>query len=194
MIFAKWAFPFSKTQSKAFSLIELLLVLFILVFVFAFVSKRFFRKEEKVRTAFDKLARLNRRLVLQSQMNNQTYRWVIDLKSDGPEQYWVEKQQIKSPQATEDEEKPSSGFVVDRRFFPEPEIITPLLDISRVESTLLEEAQTEGQVYIYYYPKGLAQETALHFYRPDNQAVWTLHLNPATKSLELFKGEKNISQ
>ena len=209
----KWKAPthwlFFLKSPKAFSLIEILLVLFILAFVFAFVSQRFSRRDQKINRAFDKLVRLNRRLVTLSKLHNQTYRWVIQLDSEGPEKYWVEKKQegkrgeqspdlLKWPTEAQEKENQSLSqdldFAVDNSFYSEPEIITPFLEITKVESSQWKEDKTEGLVYIYYYPKGLAQEAAIQFFRPDNQGSWTLYLDSVTKNLQIFKKEKSLAK
>ena len=203
----RWLFFFK--SSKAFSLIEILLVLFILAFVFVFVSQRFSRKDQKIKSTFDKLVRLNRRLVTLSKLHNQTYRWVIQLDSEGPEKYWVEKKQegkmddqfldwAKGQTTTQEKEDQSASqeldFAVDDSFYSEPEIITPFLEITKAESSLWEGDRTKGLVYIYYYPKGLAQETTIQFFRPDNQGSWTLYLDPATKNFQVLKKEKSLAK
>ncbi len=179
--------------ASAFSLIEILLILFILAFVFTFVSKSVFRRDQSVKASFEKLARLNRRLATLSKLNNSAYRLAIQISREGPERYWVEKQtKPKSPlpsglPGAPTEEKTKRQFVLDASFYSEPETLMPLLDITRAESPAWEEDKTEGVVYIYYHPKGLAQRADLHILRLDSQARWTLHLDPATKNLHLLK-------
>ena len=184
--------------SKAFSLLELLLVLVIIAFVFTFVSRTVFRKDQRVKSVFEKLVRLNRRLVTASKLHSKTYRLAIESDKEGPEQYWVEKKergQGALPETKEKEKnKGNSGFALDDSFFSRPEVITPLLNITKVESPVWKEDKTEGLVYIYYYPKGLAQELSIQFLRPDNQGRWTLYSDPATKNFHLLKGSKGLAK
>ena len=185
-------------SSKAFSLIEILLVLFILAFVMAFAAQRLYRPQKKVREAFNKMIRLNRRLATLSQLHGQTYRWALQLNKEGPDQYWVEKKQkqAKALKRSGAELEPlktspqSSEFAMDKSFYPEPETLPAFLDMAEWESA--SEAKTEGLAYIYYYPKGLAQETAIHLIRPDNQGRWTLYLDPVSKSIQLIKGRRGL--
>ena len=156
-------------SSKAFSLIEILVVLFIIAFMFAFAAQTFSRKGQKVAHTFDKLIRLNRRMVMLSKFSNNSYRLVIQLNNEGPEQYWVERRQVdqihtdlsdtlgeqnEGQKEEEPEEKLKHDFVLDDSFYSEPEVIPPFLSITKVESSIWEEDRTEGLVYIYYYPKG----------------------------------------
>ena len=190
---------FSTKSSSAFSLIELLLVISIVVFAFGLVSQKLFRKKQKVRGVLNELTRLNRRLVVSSKLHNKTYRLVLFLSPEGPEKYWVEKKisskgglsSSSPPPSTlsSDEGKPPAEFTLDSFFYPKPKIIPSFLEINEVESASWKEAKTEGPVHIYYYPKGLGQETFIRFLRPDNQGRWTLYLDPVTKNLTSFKEE-----
>lgn len=189
--------PNRALKQKAFSLIEILIVLFILAFVFALTARSFIRPERKIKTAFEQMTRLNRRLATLSKLHNQSYRWVIQINSEGAEQYWVEKKQspgldVNSKEDQEEKEEEAPDFIVDNSFYPNPETLNPLLEITKVESSAWDEDKTEGLVYIYYYPKALAQETAIQVFRPDNQARWTLYLNPVEKTLRLIKGQKSL--
>ena len=173
--------------SKAFSLIEILFVLLIIAFIFALASQKLIRKGKKVKTTFDKMIRLNKRLVILSKLHNQTYRWVIKLDPEGKEQYWVEKKQTRKKKGTGGGKNLDSHFFMDKSFYPEPESIPSILNITKVESPFWAKAKTKGLIYIYYYPQGLAQETRFYFTRPDNQAVWTLYLDPASKNIQVLK-------
>ena len=177
-----------KINTSAFSLIEILVVLFILAFLFTFTAQRFTRKDRNIKNAFNKLIRLNSRLVMTSKFHNKEYRLVLQLNKEGPEQYWVEKKQPKAMQENQSDKKPPlSPFFMDEYFYSEPQILPSLLQIAKVESAILKKERTEGLVYIYYYPKGLAQETRLYFVRADNQAEWVLYLDPVAKNFQLLK-------
>ena len=131
---------------------------------------------------------LNKRLVILSKLHNQTYRWVIHLDPEGREQYWVEKKQNQKIDIKAKEEKNlGAHFVLDESFYPKPEPISPILNIKKAESPSWAVAKTEGLVYIYYYPQGLAQETSLQFTRRGNQGAWTLYLDPASKNMRILK-------
>ncbi len=188
-------------SSKAFSLIEVLIVLFIIAFLFGLAAQKFSRRDQKINNTFDRIIRLNRRLVMLSKFYNETYRLVIQLDADGPEKYWVEKKQAKKDkddasstiERQDDTGKEEiSGFIIDSSFYDEPQVILPFLSITKVESSPWKEDKTEGLAYIYYYPKGLAQETALQFLRPDNQGRWTLYLDPVTKSIQVLKKTRGL--
>ena len=174
---------------QAFSLVEILVVLFILVFLVTFSSQKLFKKGQKVKAVFEQLARLNNRLVTVSTLHNKTYRLVIQLDAEKRDEYWVEKKQTANRSEEEEEEdKKDNEFQIDHSFYSEPQSIPSLLDITKIETR--GSAKEEGKVYIYYYPSALAQKAEIHFLRLDNKGVWTLYLDPVTKKLRVLKREK----
>ena len=186
-----------KNSEKAFSLLEFLVVLFIIAFVFTSISRRVIRLEPRVRATFEKLIRLNRRLVIASKLHSKTYRLAIQLDKEGPEQYWVEKRE-KEPSSSEESDKKEkdqkTDFILDDSFYSRPEVIPSFLSIVEMESPVWKENKTEGVVYIYYYPKGLIQYVSIRFLRPDNQGRWTLSLDPVTKNFNLVTSSKDIAE
>ena len=184
-----------KLSEKAFSLIEILLVTFIIGFFFTISSQKLFSKKQKVRNVFNKFIRLNNRLVSISTLHSKTYRLVIHLDTEKKDQYWVEKKQAFNTSEESDEEEvdseekePASAFQIDDSFYSEPQEVPTLLDITKIETG--GSVTEQGKVYIYYYPSALAQSAKIYFLRPDNQGAWTLYLDPVTKKLQAFKGGK----
>ena len=178
---------FGQKAERAFSLIELLLVIFIIAFLFSFVSQKFYNRGHKVKNVFEKMIRLNNRLVTKSTLHNKTYRLVFQLDVEKTDQYWVEKKQIGLKKETEEEES-ASAFQIDESFYPEPQNIASLLDITKIETK--NSSKETGKVYIYYYPSALAQSAKIYFLRPDNQGRWILYLDPVTKKLQTLKAQK----
>ena len=178
-------------NSKAFSLVEMLVVISIFAFVFLFTAKNFSSRKNKINTNFNKLIYLNRSLTIKSKLHNSIYRLVISLSPEGPEEYWVEKKQ-KNPENTKSpsnnaENSDDYVFFLDDSFYSDPQTLSPFLNISQITSPTWEKKKTEGLVYIYYYPKGLAQETSIEFSRTDREGNWTLRLDPVTKNLKIIK-------
>ena len=168
-------------SKKAFSLIEMLLALFILGFLFTVVSQKMFNRGQKVRTVFNDFIRLNNRLVSVSTLHSKTYRLVFQLDTEKTDQYWVEKKQTDFST----EEKADSLFQIDDSFYSEPQNLPPILDITKLETKGF--TQEQGKVYIYYYPSALAQSAKIYFLRPGNQGKWILHLDPVTKKLQVWE-------
>lgn len=173
----------------------MLIVISLIAVIFVFAIRKFPHKGHKIRYTFDKFVRLNRRLVSMSTFHNQTYRLVIQINKEGPEKYWVEVKNEKNPPLDEEEdfetdpEKEEPDFILDNSFYSQPEMLLPLLSITEVEDLVKEGTQNENMAYIYYYPRGLAQETAIHISRLDRPGSWTLYLDPVTKHLRVLKGQ-----
>ena len=157
------------------------------------MTQKIYRPEKKIRATFEKLTRLNRRLSTVSQLKGQSYRWVFKLSQQEKDLYWVEKKYKSQPK--EPQEGPDFEYFLDNSFYPEPQTLPSFLNIKSLQSHLGDlKAQTEGLAYIYYYPKGPAQEVAIHLNRPQQtDKAWTLYLNPASKNLELIKGLKDLN-
>ena len=163
---------------RAFTLIEILVVLILVVFIMSWSARRMFFQKSKIRTSFQALTRLNRSLDPRARLHGKTYRLVLKLNPNKPEEFWVER-------------KVEEEFVRDDMVLKAPGTLHSLLSVLSVESEEWPEAKTEGLVHIYYHPRGLGQETALHLERQDTKARWTIYFDPVTRELSVLK--KHIS-
>ena len=166
------------TVQKAFTLMEVLIVLILVVFIMSWSARKMFSQKNKIRTSLQVLNRLNRSLDVRARLHGKTYRLVLQLNPNKPEKFWVEK-------------KVEGGFVPDEMILKAPGILHPLLSVMSVESEGWPEAKTEGLAYIYYHPRGLGQETALHLERQDTKARWTIYFDPITRELNVM--DKHVS-
>ena len=170
-------------KQRAFTLIEMLIVLLLLVFILFWSARKMFSHKSKVGTSLQVLNRLNRSLAVRSRLHGKTYRLVLKLNPNQPEEFWVEKQT---------EEK--GQFVPDNMVLKSPGTLHPVLSIASAESEGWKEAQTEGLIYIYYYPRGLGQETALHLERQDTRARWTIYFDPVKKELSVIEDHISLKE
>lgn len=167
-------------SKKAFTLIEVLVVLFILVFLFSLSINQLFSSGQKINKTFERLVLLNRRIYTSSRIHRNVYRLVFKLNAQQEDEYWVEKQE-------------GETFDVDSHFYDEPQRIPYPLSLELVERSQPEEQQEDSSLFfIYYYPRGLSEAVALQFLRKDNQGRWTLYLDPVTKELNLLTEEKSL--
>lgn len=166
------------TNQRAFTLIEVLIVLILVVFIMSWSARKMFSQKNRIRTSLQVLNRLNRSLDVRARLHGKTYRLVLQLNPTKPEEFWVEK-------------KMEEEFVPDEMILKSPGTLHPLLSILSVESEEWSEAKTEGLAYIYYHPRGLGQETALHLERQDTKARWTIYFDPITRELNVM--EKHVS-
>lgn len=190
---------------KAFTLIEVLVVLLIMATLFTMAATRLYSKNRKIKTSFIDLVQLNRRLQTLSEVHRQNYRLVFKVYKDSPNEYWVEKKQEldeKEQGTTKDFVNNKEIFVQDNTFFKKPKKIHPLLYIKEFEDNSLQkdfarEENIENQnptYYIYYHPASLSQEIAIQVVRRDNQAQWTLYRDPVTKELKILEDEKSLKE
>ena len=171
-----------KFLKAGFTLIEILVVLFIVVFVFIVTSNTLFSNKNKLRSSFELLTRLNRKLHSSAKVHGKTYRLVLKLNDRKPEELWVEKQEKKE-------------FVLDEKFFKTPKTLHPLLSIKKAESSYWPESQETGLIHIYYYPKGLGQEVALHISRTDDfKKKWTLYFHPIEKEINVINAHSPLEE
>lgn len=155
---------------------EMLIVLILLVFILSWSVQKLFSHKSKVGTSLQVLDRLNRSLAARSRLHGKTYRLVLKLSPNQPEEFWVEKQT---------EEK--GQFIPDNMVLKSPGTLHPLVSVVSAESEGWQEAKTEGLVYIHYYPRGLGQEAALHLERGDTRARWTVYFDPVAKELSVIE-------
>jgi len=184
-----------KNNQKAFSLIEMLLTFLIVAFLIGFSTKAFRKKERTVKKTFEELSRLNQRLISLSHLRSYHYRLVFDLGLKQPDQYWVEKKkknldksldQFSSEPENTNEKKPLKElFRRDESFYSEPATLPRFLNIIEVETQ--NKSQQEGRVFIDYTDSVLAQEMKIKIMRLDNQARWTLFLDPVSKQLKIIE-------
>ncbi len=211
----------SRRLDRGFTLLEILAVLLIISFVFAMFGRKLFSRERKIQAAFQSFIVLSRRLSTAAAASQSIHRLALRINPDGPESYWVEKQPaggggfefdrrfFPSPQKfhplleiTSVEFAPgpygrrqggaAEPLGAGGGFAGEIDEAEP-----RDESGALDswgEAITQGPAYIYYSPKGLARETAIQVFRPDNQGRWTLYLHPVQKEMLLLKSEKSLRE
>ena len=137
-----------------------------------------FSQKNKIRTSLQVLNRLNRSLDTRARLHGKTYRLVLNIHSDKPEEFWVEK-------------KVEETYVPDQMVLKTPGTLHSLLSIVSAESEGWEGAKTEGLVHIHYHPQGLGQETALHLERRDTKARWTIYFDPITRELSVI--DKHVS-
>lgn len=178
-----------KSSSKAFSLIELIVVLFIISFVFGIVAQKIWKKPPKIKTLLNQIIRLNNRLVMVSKFRNKIYRLAIQINTKDPDMYWVERKNTVNPKVTTSSQKnyKKTDFVIDPRFYSKPQAIPDTIDILRIRNFSLKKDITQGLFYIYYHPKALAQETRIYLTQKHNHITWSLYLSPIEKTFQIIK-------
>ena len=170
------------------SLIEMLLSLLIVAFLVSFSTQYFRKKERQVKITLEELTQLNQRLMSLAHLRSIKYRLVFELHSTEPDKYWVEKKKpnsLKKESTEQDTSFLKEEFEIDTSFYSVVQSLPSLLNIVEIETQ--QQTKQEGEVFIDYSNSFLAQEVKIHIIREDNQARWTLYLDPVTKQLKVLK-------
>ena len=187
-------FYFIKSQ-KAFTLIEILVVLLIIVSIFAITSRSLYSKEKKIKTELNELVRLNRRIQNSSNIHFKNYRLVLRLNEDFPDEYWVEKQSPPDDDKKDADQNNQEGFIIDENFYTKAQEIYSLLDILAVEYDGKADTSSDGSLfYVYYRPNSLLKQMAIQIARVNHSGRWTLYLNPVTRELQVLEREKTLEE
>ena len=173
-----FAFPLSK---RAFTLIETLIVLSLIALLFSYAATKIFSTKAKINDTFRTFTTLNRRLYTSARMHKKIYRLSFQLEGRKTT-FWVEK------------ENDQKEFELASVFLKKPKKLHPLLSLKFIESTYWDSEKATGLAFIYYHPKGVGQETALHFERQGRKGQWTLYFPPIKRELELIKKDIALSE
>lgn len=166
---------------RAFTLIEILVVLFIIGFFFSYAATKVFRKDAKIKDTFSEISSLNRRLYTASRMHKKNYRMVFKLSRRNTT-FWAEK------------ENPKNEYEIADSILKKNKKIHRLLSIESMEASYWDEEKTRGLAFIYYYPKGVGQETAVHFRRTDRNGNWTLYFPPLKREVEVINKDISLNE
>ncbi len=195
-------FSHLRKDEKGLTLIEIMVVLFIIAAFFAIALPSLNDPGREIRSEIRKLKVLTRTLRSRARISNQTLRLVLEFPNEDAEdpqyRFWVEatteRVTLLSDDQKEDIERELKddqdvdnlfGFSLDERFFKEPKVLPMNLQFDRIEYTKLEEPIVEGKAFIHFFPSGLVEESAIHIKSPDDQFKFTLAVHPLTGEAEI---------
>lgn len=199
---------------------ELMIVLVIIGIAVTFGARKLVNKSSEMKSAVRRFSVMTRKLRNRARLDNKTYRLVFDLPIDKDKQqsYWVEGTGKQALLLSEDQKEELDETVEEQqdkegnKFTPDPQGFTmdtsvvkkapaTLADGLFFESIELDgdpiEKVTEGRVFIYFFPQGYVQSSAIHL-TDRNELNWTLviqsltgqvDIHPRNRSLEEFKSE-----
>ena len=194
------------SRSAGFSLIEVMIVLFIIASASGFLLNRINKSGYQFKESIRKIGVLSRDIRYRAKLQNVTYRLAINMysgeESEEPHEYWVERgsgpslftdMDNYSPYEEGEEEEGDRGkeekkpeFQIDTSLTPEKKELLGGLIFEDVEVVSLSEKVSSGIVYIYYLPEGLVDESAIHIKRGE-ETQWTLTIHPLTGRVESLK-------
>lgn len=188
---------FFKQQSRGFSLIEMMIVLALIGIIAGMGSTYLASPKSKLKSAVRVFASKMKRLRQRALIDNTTYRLVFEMPEDRDLEhtYWVEsstsakakviseeelEEEIDALEEAGEEDKDPQGFkIVDK-----PKPLPRGLKFESIEVAGLEEAIDSGRAYIFFFPQGRVQESAIHITDGDKMN-WTLLVHPLTARTEI---------
>lgn len=165
--------------AKGFTLLEVMIVVALLAAITGVVLPSFTNSNSKIKSEIRRLSTLTRQVRNVAKLKNQTFRIAFDLKQASSterelQQYWIESPSQNSP----------SGFAPDTSILKKPSTLSYGVQFEDIEITHLEEAVTEGLVYIHFFATGMTEEAAIHLSAKENR--WTLAVHPLTGKSDII--------
>ena len=203
-----------KKRSAGFTLVEVMIVL-IIIGLFAVVGgKKFLQRDNGLKSQIRRFSALSKKLRNRARLDNKTYRLVFDLPVDKDKQqsYWVESTDKSALLLTEEQREEleedldkvkgqdgksvlpdPQGFVQDTKVLKNAPATLP--DGLFFESIELMgnpvQKITDGRVYIYYFPQGYVQGSAIHLTDRDS-LNWTLVIQSLTGRVDMYSEYRDL--
>lgn len=188
---------FLLNKSKAFSLLEVLIVLAILASIAALAIPQLSSQNYSRKGFFRKLIALDKQLRSLAQLQNRTYRINFQIQPLPKKTlFWVDYRSGRET-ITISEKKPSkaqnslnSEWEMAKKIFKKKQKLPHLLKILNVELEGFKKALSSGLISIYFFPEGVTQKAVIHFSENKKQE-WSFIIHTfISKNNLLFK---NIS-
>lgn len=188
-------FSRSVLNNKAFTLIEILIVLAIIASVLALSIPRIQKRENNIRSIARQMSVLAKEIRNHARLTNSMMRLAVNLSQKSPK-YWVEKASgvelrlSKEDEKLDEEKKPKSSFQIYKSLSRKEKELPSGLFFKSVEVHNYEPIQ-EGIGYIYFSPQGFVDFSALQI--TDNKKLtWTLVFNPLTGQVDTLTEAKEL--
>lgn len=199
MSFKKKYCFFSLNNHKAFSLLEVMIVLAILASIATLTIPQLSSQNYSRKSFFRKLIALDKQLRSLAQLQNRTYRINFQIKSlqkKTPTLFWVDysngRETIISPESELSKNQTSfnSEWEMAKKIFKKKQKLPRLLEIVNVELEGFKQALNSGLISIYFFPEGVTQKAVVHF-SENKKSEWSFITHTfISKNNLLFK---NIS-
>ncbi len=195
-----------RIQQAGFSLIEIMVVLGIIGSMIALGISQMKKPKESIKTVAREMAILGKEIRNHSRLFNKTLRLVIDFK-ENTGSYWIESAPTQGTFFIDTEKaerqrkgelvdigsdgKPKSEFQKYSKLLKKDRDLPKGLKFKQLETQSLKEPVTEGKGYIYFFPDGHLEASALQI-TDGKDMIWTILLHPLTGEAEIVKKELSL--
>lgn len=208
----------SPSLQSGFSLIEVMIVLIIIGLFMTVGARKFVNRSTEMKSAVRKFSAVARKLRNKARINNRTYRLVFDLPQESNKQqsYWIEatdktalllnseqreelsealEQDSNSKERDENQPPPDpQGFAPDSEIIKQSPATLPdglYFESVELDGDPVEKVDT-GRVYIYFFPQGYVQASAIHLTNRDS-LNWTLVIRGLTGQVDIYTRYRSLS-
>lgn len=191
-------------NNRAFTLIEILVVLAIMGSIAA-IGVRKLNRTENLKTSVRRLSTVLKKTRAFAKLSHKTYRLVLKMDPKGPHSYWVESSTAThlidpknddkyklSMDKEKEQEKTQGAFQPATDIISSPKPIPGEWTIGLVESTGHPDSQDSESAYIYFFPEGVSEEAIIQITNKSKTTTWTIHLNPLLSNPEIYQEAKTL--
>jgi general secretion pathway protein H len=194
-------------NKRGFTLIEVMIVLAIMGAVVAIGMPRLFKTQDNIKAVARNFIVLAKDVRNKARVNNSTYRIVIHIdpkessysieRANGsqlidPALMTTEGRKQAEEDAKEKEDKPPPLFQVDKSILKKPKFLPGTLRFVSLETINMQQPQTEGDAYIYFFPQGFVDASALQISTGSGSNVWTIIFNPLTGQADIIEKAQDL--
>jgi len=186
-----------QNNTEGFSLVEIMIVLALIGIIMGMGSTYIASPKSKLKSAVRVFGSKMKRLRQRARIDNVTYRLVFNMPEDRDvaHTYWVEsstssKAKIIGEEELEEEldaaeESGTKGDPQGFKITDEPKTLPKGLKFRSIEVAGLEDEIDSGRAYIFFFPQGYVQESAIHI--TDGEKMnWTILVHPLTGRTEIL--------
>jgi len=186
-----------RNNRKAFSLLEMMLVLAIIGGIIALGLGRIRKRDNDIKKVAREFYVLGKEIRNQARLKNSTYRLVIQL-DEGQQQYWVESAQgfqgridEEAQEKLKEEERSPEVFQKDNSVIKADTKKLPNGLYFKAVETLDKEPTSVGIARIYFFSNGFVETAAVQI-TDREKATWTLIYHPLTGQADIIPEERSL--
>lgn len=200
-----------QSKNGGFSLMELMIVMIIFGMFVAFSARKLVNKGTEMKASVRRFSAMTKKLRNRARLDNKTYRLVFDLPIDKKksQSYWIEstdkpalllneEEREELEDALEEDSKTKrkpdpQGFVTDTKVIKEAPASLPdglFFESIEIDGDPVEKID-EGRVYIYFFPQGFVQGSAIHLTNRDT-LNWTLVIQSLTGRVDIYPKYRSL--